>query len=291
MRSARVVAVCGPTASGKSEVADELSALLTEAEGVWVPTVVVDSMQVYREIPEITNQARSRPAELVGVVPVTREWTVAEHRRRARAAIEGSGAGAAVLDAGTGMYLNATVLDIPLAPKVPREIRALAQRAAAGAANPRREARRLELELYGAPERGSIWEGEPAYELALIYLRPERASLDEAIARRSSRIARRGLADARRLQDLLEAGARVNPSVLGSIGVRELLSHLRGEISLPEAEETISVRTRHLARRQMRWFDKLARTLSGRARLVVSPSPEDPALRKALHSMHDIIGA
>ncbi len=287
----RVVAVCGPTASGKSGVADEISGRLSEACGVWVPTVVVDSMQVYRELPEITNQARSRPAELVGVVPVSREWTVAEHRRQAHGIIEGSRAPAAVLDAGTGMYLNATVLDIPLAPKVPRELRLRAQRAAAGASNPRREARRIELELYGAPERGSIWEGEPVYELTLIYLRPERPALDAAIDRRSERIARRGLPEARTLQALLDAGVPVSPSVLGSIGVRELLAHLRGELSLEEARRLISTRTRHLARRQMRWFDKLARTLSGKAHTTVVSSPSDPALRQALHSMHDIIGA
>ncbi|BBL78886.1 tRNA dimethylallyltransferase [Rubrobacter xylanophilus] len=282
----RVIAVCGPTAGGKSGLADEISARLSERHGLWVPTVVVDSMQVYRELPEITNQSRDRPAELVGIVPVTYEWTVAEHRRRARGVIEGSGAPAAVLDAGTGMYLNATVLDIPLSPRVPRELRIMAQRAAVGAENPRREARRIELELYGAPERGSIWEGEPVYDLTLIYLRPERSSLDSAIERRSDRIFHRGIEEALNLRRLLEAGAPVNPSVLGSIGVRELLAYLRGELSPEEARQNICIRTRHLARRQMRWFDKLSRTLSGRAGVTVIRSP-----REALSHARDIIGA
>ncbi|QYJ14663.1 tRNA dimethylallyltransferase [Rubrobacter xylanophilus DSM 9941] len=282
----QVVAVCGPTASGKSGVADEISGLLSETCGLWVTTVVVDSMQVYRELPEITNQTRDRPAELVGIVPVTHEWTVAEHRRRARRVIEGSGAPAAVLDAGTGMYLNATVLDIPLAPKVPQELRRRAELAAVGAENPRREARRIELKLYGAPERGSIWEGDLLYDLTLIYLRPERTVLDLAIDRRSERIVRRGIPEALELRRLLEAGAPVNPSVLGSIGVRELLAYLRGELSLEEAREKICVRTRHLARRQMRWFDKLSRILSGRAGVTVIRSP-----REALSRARDIIGA
>ncbi len=50
---------------------------LSRAHGAEVPTIAVDSMQVYREIPAITNQARRRLAELIGIVPVTEEWTVA----------------------------------------------------------------------------------------------------------------------------------------------------------------------------------------------------------------------
>src|SRR5215216_4909901 len=72
--------VCGPTASGKSELSDALAGRLTDAHGPHVPTLAVDSMQVYKEIPVITNQARRRPAELVGIVSVTDEWTVARHK-------------------------------------------------------------------------------------------------------------------------------------------------------------------------------------------------------------------
>ena len=87
---------------------------------------MVDSMQVYREIPAITNQARRRPAELVGVVSVTEEWTVARHRERAEEIIEGSDT-PFVLDAGTGMYFNAIILGVPLAQKVETRTRRMAQ--------------------------------------------------------------------------------------------------------------------------------------------------------------------
>jgi len=76
-------AVCGPTASGKSEVSDALAEELSQVRGLRVPTLVVDSMQVYRELPVTTNQARGRPAELVGIVSVTGEWSVAAHKARA----------------------------------------------------------------------------------------------------------------------------------------------------------------------------------------------------------------
>ena len=44
-------------------------------------------MQVYREIPRITNQARGRAAELAGMVSVAEEWTVARHKMSAEAII------------------------------------------------------------------------------------------------------------------------------------------------------------------------------------------------------------
>ena len=96
-------------------------------------------MQVYKELPVITNQARKRPAELVGIVSVTEEWTVARHRACAEEIVAPEST--FVLDAGTGMYLNAILLDIPLAPKVSPALRQQAQEAAQGEPNPRRTAR------------------------------------------------------------------------------------------------------------------------------------------------------
>ena len=131
---------------------------LSEEHGAHATTIAVDSMQVYQEIPVITNQARARPAELIGIVSVAEEWTVARHRGRAEETICSLPSHVPfVLDAGTGMYLNALVLDVDIAPRVPPQLRAEAQRLALYAENPRREARRLELELAGERERGSIW--------------------------------------------------------------------------------------------------------------------------------------
>lgn len=276
--------ICGPTASGKSEVSDALAEELTERSGRHVPTLVVDSMQVYRELPVITNQARGRAAELVGIVPVGGEWSVAEHRARAAEIVAPETA--FVLDAGTGMYLNALLLDFPLAPRVSLALRRRADEASMGARNPRRAARQLELELAGAEARGSVWAGNLKYETVMLYLRPERADLDAAIAERSARIARNGLGEAENIRGMLAREEKVNPSVVDSVGVRELLQHLSGEITLEQAEDLIATRTRRFARRQLRWFDKLARTLDERARIAVVRGRG----YTVLHSMHDIIG-
>lgn len=279
--------VCGPTAAGKSALSDDLADRLTVDLGVRVPTIVVDSVQVYRGLRRISNQARRRPAELVGFVPVTGRWTMARHRVAADAVISTCGP-SFVLDAGTGMYLNALLLDIALAPQVPQEVRERARRDSAGAPNPRRSSREMELTMVGAGERGSIWSGEPRYVTKVLYVRPERETLDRAIARRSRKIADEGLEEAQILHQVIREGEDVNPSVLQAVGVRELLDYLSGSVSLPEAEERIATRTRQLARRQTRWFDKLARSLQGRAHVSVT---NDSAADHILHTMHDTMGA
>jgi tRNA dimethylallyltransferase len=244
-------------------------------------------MQVYREVPVITNQARRRQAELVGLVSVTEEWSVAKHRARVDQ-ITGSKAGTHfVIDAGTGMYLNALLLDFPLAPRVSPELRKLAQLEASGEPNPRRTARERELDLAGAQARGSVWDGGLRYETSIVYIRPERPEIDAAIAERSRKIASDGLQEARLLKEMAEEGAEISPQVMDSVGVAELTQHLAGTLTLQQAEERISTRTRRFARRQIRWFDKLVRTLEGRARITVL---EDRRQMASLHIMHDIIG-
>ncbi len=279
-----MVAVCGPTAAGKSDLADDLADHLSSGRDRRTPVVVVDSMQVYSGLEEISNQARRRQAELVSIVPITERWTVARHARAAQALISGSVDGA-VLDAGTGMYLNAILLDVPMAPEVPGPIREEALRVASGLTNPRRASRALELEMAGASRRGSIWQGPLRYDTTLLYLRPERNHLDARIAARSARIVARGIEEARRIRSIREHGETVNPSVIEAVGVGELLALVDGELAPDEAQARISARTRRLARRQMRWFDKLARTLEPTASRVAVAQTPDELLR--LHTMHD----
>lgn len=285
----RCVVVCGPTASGKSALADEFS------ENLSTHAILVDSMQVYREIPAITNQARSRPARLSSIISVTDEWSVADHREAVREEIRREPGGQPgmddtfVLDAGTGMYLNAILFDIPLAPSVPGEARERASLLSEGEPNPRRSSRSKELELsLGRDGRGSIWDGELAYVTDVVYMRPGMAFLEGRIRSRSRRTMAPGAAEAEALSRMMSGGRHVNKSVLDSIGARELLLVAHGAMTPGDAEERMNIRTRRLAKRQIRWFDKLASKLRGRARVSVLDPSEGGA--NARNSMHGIIG-
>lgn len=247
--------------------------------------IVVDSMQVYCGIGGITNQARRRPAELVSIVPVTERWTVARQVERTLDLISHSPDGV-VLDAGTGMYLNAILLDIPLAPRVPQLIREQAERATENEKNPRRAARAAELKMSGTDVRGSIWSGDLRYETTILYLRPERSVLDAAISERSDRICASGLEEARVIRRMQREGQDINPSVLEAVGVSEMLQLADGEITADDARDRISTRTRRLARKQLRWFDKLVRILEGRAKILVVDSPDEACV---WNTMHDTI--
>jgi tRNA dimethylallyltransferase len=185
------------------------------------------------------------------------------------------------------MYLNALLLDFPLAPRVSPEIRRLAKAEAADEQNPRRAARARELNLSGARERGSVWEGELRYDTTIVYLRPDRPQVDAAIAERSRRIACDGQQEAGLLREMTEEGVKISPQVMDSVGVRELSMYLSGTLTLEQAEDRISTRTRRFARRQMRWFDKVIRTLEGRAKITVLQNSRQAS---NLHTMHDIIG-
>src|SRR5215203_1623788 len=72
--------VCGPTASGKSELSDVLAEKLTERRGRRVPTVVVDSMQFKRKFPILPTRPRRRPPGLVAVVWLVKGWAVGPKR-------------------------------------------------------------------------------------------------------------------------------------------------------------------------------------------------------------------
>lgn len=254
--------------------------------GEWVTTIVVDSMQVYREVPVITNQARTRPAEMVGVASVAEDWSVAHHKEGVEQVISSLKPSVPfVLDGGTGMYLNAIVLGVPMAPKVPERVRAEAKRLAiksGEAENLRRETRRLELELAGAAPRSSIWQGGLCYDASFVFLHPDRDTLDRNIRTRSARIALEGREEAIDL-----AASAPNASVRESIGAKEMMLYASGELSITEAEESIYTRTRRLARRQIRWFDKLRRCLPEKARILVVENTQD---RRIKHWMHDTIG-
>jgi tRNA dimethylallyltransferase len=106
-----VIGIFGPTASGKSAVA--------EAVAVRIPAEIVsaDAMQVYRDLPVLTNQS-THPTRLVGIWGLEHEASVGEYAPLAHAAIDEilrSGRTPVVVG-GTGLYLRAALADLSLPP-------------------------------------------------------------------------------------------------------------------------------------------------------------------------------
>jgi tRNA dimethylallyltransferase len=106
---ADVLAIFGPTGSGKSAVAEAL------AERIPAEIVSADSMQLYRGLPILTNQS---PARLVGIWPLDHEASVAEYQTLAHAAIDEilAAGRTPIVAGGTGLYLRAALADLSLPP-------------------------------------------------------------------------------------------------------------------------------------------------------------------------------
>jgi tRNA dimethylallyltransferase len=263
------VVVLGPTASGKSDVA---MAAATAVAGTEI--VAADAMQVYRGMDIGTAKPsagdRSRvPHHGIDLVAPTVDFTVADYRRAYDEAIAGI-AGRPLLVAGTGLYLNAVIdrLEVPgrwpavradleaaTTPELWQRLTALDPTAAAriDPGNRRRLARALEVTIGGGRPFSSYGPGLQAYPptpAVLLGLRWPRAALAARIEARVDAMMAAGLLAEVAALD----AAGMSRTARQALGYKELLDHLRGEVSLDAAVAAIVLRTRQFAVRQERWF-------------------------------------
>jgi tRNA dimethylallyltransferase len=275
-----VVAIFGPTASGKSAAALEV------AERIGGEIVSCDAMQLYRGLPILTNQPgpgdRARvPHHLVGVWGTDHAGSVAEYAELAHAAIDDilARGRTPVVCGGSGLYLRAALADMPLPPQVPDADRALFERlydgdgaaaaharlatadpVAAVAVHPndrRRVVRALELHAAGsslAPERDRLWAADGRHPTAVIGLDVPAAIVAERIDRRTREMFDRGVVDEVRAA---RAAGRFSVTAERIHGLQDVTDLVEGRIDRREAERRLAVRTRRYAKRQRTWMRRL----------------------------------
>ena len=271
-----VLAIFGPTASGKTDVAEAI------AERVPAEVVSADAMQVYRGVPILTNQS-PRPAHVVAVWPLDHEASVAEYQRLAHAAIEDvlARGRTPIVVGGTGLYLRAAVgsleLPPPAAPGARERLEALYDRvgpenahallsqrdpAAAEAvhANDRRRVvRALELAEAGSSLRAGpdrLWSEETRHPTLVVGLDVPREELLRRIEERARRMWERGVED------------EVRRALAGPISQTARTIHgLRDVAELPraEAQAALVLRTRRYAAYQRKWMRRIPGLVTVRA--------------------------
>ena len=278
MAAPLVVAVVGPTAAGKSDLA---VALCKDLGG---EVVNADAMQVYRGMDIGTAKIGTAerdgvPHHLLDVLDVTETATVAEFQELARAAIDDCiGRGKVpVLAGGSALYIRA-ILDDFVFPGTDPAVRArleaeleaegsgalhrrLAQQDAKAAeqilpSNGRRIVRALEvIEITGGPYVATLPEHRYVYpgavQLGLDVPRPE---LDERIGRRVDRMFDAGFVA--EVRGLLDKGLIEGKTANRALGYSQVIALLNGEIDEAEARERTAQATRRFARRQDSWFRK-----------------------------------
>ncbi len=273
-----VVAVVGATASGKTGLSLDL------AERVGGEVVNTDAMQVYRGMDIGTaklpaSERRGIRHHLLDTLTVREPATVAEFQRWARDVIgrlRGQGT-TPVLVGGSALYTRAILdrFEFPgtdeavrarweqqLADQGPEALhRVLAERDPDAAAqilpeNGRRIVRALEVvELTGRPFSASL----PSLEYAdprtvQIGVDIDREALDRRIADRVDSMFSGGFVE--EVRHLLDHGLAEGRTAPRAIGYREVVAHLRGELTEAEAKERTAQATRRFARRQDSWFRK-----------------------------------
>ena len=270
-----VVAVVGPTATGKTALAVEL------ARRLGGEVINADSMQLYRGMdigtakPDITERG-GVPHHLLDLWHVREPASVAEYRDLARAEIDRLRAAGTVplLVGGSGLYVRAVLdeLDFPgtdaaLRARLEQELAEvgpaalhvrLAQRDPAAAAavlpsNGRRIVRALEvIELTGGPFRAQLPESRPHYPAVVIGLDREPAELDERVAARVDRMWAAGFVE--EVAALAADGLREGPTASRALGYAQVLAQLDGTLTADEARERTVTTTRRFVRRQRSWF-------------------------------------
>jgi tRNA dimethylallyltransferase len=265
---ARVLAIFGPTASGKTAVAEAV------AERIAAELVSADAMQVYRGLPILTNQS-GHPARLVGFVGLNETFSVAEYQPLAHAAVDEilAAGRTPVVVGGTGLYLRAALADLELPPPPAAGARErfealydelgaegahtlLAERDAAAAAvvhanDRRRVVRALELAEAGSsllPVANRLWGAETRYPTLVAGLDVPPDVLAERIERRTQEMFERGVEE------------EVREALRSPVSQTALTIHGLSDVAgLPreQAVEALLQRTRRYAAYQRKWMRRI----------------------------------
>jgi tRNA dimethylallyltransferase len=272
-----VIAIVGPTATGKTALA---IALARELGG---EIVSADSRQVYRRLD--IGTAKPTPAEralaihhLIDYVEPDADYTLARYQGDAYRAIGDIHARGRLplLAGGTGLYVRAVLegLRIPVVPPHPKLRAELEQRAAIeGPAalhadlarldhfaaeridprNVRRVIRALEVALVTGRAFSEAGSAEPPPWLVLkIGLTCDRPGLYARVDSRIDRQIEAGLVD--EVRGLLASGYSSALPAMSSLGYREIGAFLRNETSLAYAVERMKLQTHRFIRQQYTWF-------------------------------------
>jgi tRNA dimethylallyltransferase len=283
MLSVDVLAVFGPTGSGKSVVAESL------ADVLGTDVVSADAMQAYRGLPILTNQPE-RPTGLVGIWPLSHEGSVGEYERLAHDAIDGlvETRGRAIVAGGTGLYLRAALAELELPPPPSPGTRerweaaydadpgaafddlARADPAVATLVHPndrRRVVRGLELAEAGSslvPPVDRLWAGNTRRPTLVAGLEVSPAALRARIERRTTEMFERGVVDEVRRA----LAGPLSRTAEKALGLRELAA-----LDPAEAHDAIVRRTVRYAAYQRKWM----RRIPGIALVDADRPPEEVA--------------
>lgn len=275
-----IIVLSGPTASGKTSLSIRLAHALGGSEAVEI--ISADAMQLYRGMnigtAKITAaQMEGIPHHQLDVLEISEEASVQAYQRHGRADIDAiRGAGKIpLIVGGSGLYISALIHGLEFPPRdlslrttlqqiyeehgltpLLEELRERDLEAweKIDRANPRRVIRALEVvRLTGKPYQASLPRGEHYYDdVRYLATQCPNEVLHENIAQRTQAMFAAGFVE--EVEDLLEAGLSQAPTAARATGYAQVISYLQGELTLHEAQESTTVATRRLAKKQRTWL-------------------------------------
>jgi len=273
-----LVVILGPTASGKT-------ALSLSLAGKFHGEIVnCDSVAMYREFdigtakPSLAERARA-PHHLFDCVDPMQDVTAGEYARQARQILQeiNSRGHLPIVVGGTGLYLRALLEGLFAGPKRSEELRERLRKraskrgspylhkilsrldpAAAAKIHPNdtpKLIRAIEVCLASRRKMSQLWQQgrDPlrGFRILRLGLDADRAALYARINQRAEQMFEQGLIEeTKRLLD--RYGTRARP--LGSLGYRQTVEFLRGDLTREQALQMIQQAHRNYAKRQMTWF-------------------------------------
>jgi len=266
----KVIAIVGPTGSGKTEWAKRI------AEKFNGKVISVDSRQIYKGMDIGTAKDKTFKQDLIDIVEPTQNFTLVDYQRLANRLINQylTIKTLPVLAGGTGLYLNAVLYGyvipgIQKESKVLREhleklsseelvvkLKKLDPKAALkiDPKNKRRLIRTIEVSLLaGKPFSEQAKKIKPPFQSLIIGIKTDRETLYSKIDARIEQMIKNGLVE--EVRTLIEKYGQ-NASAFNTMGYKEIIDYLNGRVALREAIEKIKLNTHDYVRRQDTWFKK-----------------------------------
>jgi len=281
MSSPKIIIIAGPTASGKSGLALELS---KDLNGV---IINADSMQVYKEIPILAatpsvEDMKQAPHKLYGIYDASIRGNMVDWYNLAKQEISlaRNNHQTPIIVGGTGMYIETLSKGITPIPETPKEIKEqvsklkkeeglselykklqtidaqIAERLSEN--DTTRITRALEV-FYHTGKTMSYWQTVPYKkhfnddELIQIYINPPREELDIRCRIRFDDMLKNGALE--EVENLMKLNLPDSLPAMRALGVQELKAYLKGECLLNDACEKAKLHTRQYAKRQSTWFN------------------------------------
>lgn len=273
MAKQRVIAIAGPTASGKTKLAIEM------AKKVGGEVISADSRLVYKGFDVATakptiEEMDGVPHHMIDIVEPEYDFSVAEFKDRAKVLIDEISArgNVPIVAGGTGLYFrilleNFALPKIECNPELRKELEQISNEELyeelklkdpvyAQKVHPNNKVRLVRvlevIRTLNKPFTDAVGLKEPEYDVEWVFPQIEsREVLYDRINRRVDMMLESGMLE--ETKRLLEKHGRIK-NLVCTIGYQGMISYLDGKCSLEEALETLKMNTRRYAKRQLTWF-------------------------------------